>query len=92
MAETETRTPDERARVRARDYRGVLWHVVTFVIINAFFWIIDIATGGGSWAFWITIVWGIGLLFHIAWYLIDVSGSGRRYEKFLEDEHRKDAS
>lgn len=92
MARTDTRTPEERARERARDYSGLLWHLVSFAIINGFLWLIDIASGGGYWAFWITIFWGIGLLFHIAWYVIDVSRSGRRYEKFLEDERRKDAA
>ena len=87
---TDTRTPEERARQRMKDYTGVLWHAATFVIVNGFLWLLDITQGDGvNWAYWITIFWGIGLVFHIAWYLIDVSRSGRRYEKFLEDERRK---
>ena len=88
---TDTRTPEERARERMDDYTDLLWHIASFVIINGFLWVLDATQGGGiDWAFWITIFWGIGLLFHVAWYLIDVSGSGRRYERFLEDERRKD--
>jgi hypothetical protein len=83
-------TPQERARKRAKDYTGMLWHIATFLIINGFFWVLDAMQGGGiNWAYWITIFWGIGLAFHIAWYFIDVSGEGRRYAKFLEDEERK---
>lgn len=92
MAKTEPETAEDRAQRRTRDYTGVLWHMAVFVIINGFFWWIDLAGGGGlNWAYWITIFWGIALLFHIAWYLIDVSHSGSRYEKFLADERRKEA-
>lgn len=92
MAKTETDTAENRAQQRASDYTGVLWHVAVFAIINAFFWLLDIAGGGGvNWAYWITIFWGIALLFHIAWYVIDISRSGSRYEKFLADERRKDS-
>lgn len=81
---------EERARRRANDYTGMLWHLATFVIINGFLWAIDIVGGGGvEWAYWVTISWGIGLAFHVAWYFIDVSRSGRRYERMLADEQKK---
>lgn len=90
MADRKETTPEARAERRAKDFSGLLWHIATFVIINGFLWFIDIAGGGGlDWAFWVTISWGIGLAFHIAWYFIDVSRSGRRYERFLADEQRK---
>jgi Na+/melibiose symporter-like transporter len=93
MTDTETTTPEERALKRSKDFTGMLWHIATFVIINAFLWTIDILGGDGvNWAFWVTITWGIALAFHVAWYFIDVSREGRRYEKFLEDERKKDAA
>jgi 2TM domain len=82
-------TPEERAQKRAKDFTGMLWHVAAFVIINAMLWTIDLISGGRYWAFWITLFWGVGLLFHVAWYFIDVSREGRRYEKFLADEQKK---
>jgi len=88
---TDATTAEERALKRSKEFTGLLWHIATFVIINGFLWIIDILGGdGANWAFWITITWGIALAFHIAWYFIDVSREGRRYEKFLEDERKKD--
>ena len=76
MTDTQATTAERRAQRRTRDYTGMLWHIAVFVIINAAFWLFDIASGGGvTWAYWITIFWGIALLFHIAWYLIDVSRS-----------------
>lgn len=92
MARTDIETAEDRAQRRTRDYTGVLWHVAVFVIINGFFWWLDSAGGNGvNWAYWITIFWGIALLFHILWYFIDVSRSGRLYEKFLADERRLDS-
>ena len=74
---------------RTQDYTGLLWHIATFLIINIFLWTIDLIGGGGlNWAYWITLFWGIALLFHLAWYFIDVARSGARYEKFLDDERR----
>lgn len=88
---TDAKTPEQRAEERANEFTGMLWHIATFLIINGMLWAIDIIQGDGvNWAFWVTLFWGIGVLFHVAYYFIDVSRSGRRYEKFLEDERRKD--
>lgn len=83
------RSLQERAAKRAEDYTGMLWHIATFVIVNAFLWTIDLLSGGLDWAYWVTASWGIGLLFHIAYYMIDVRGQGKRYERFLEDEKKR---
>jgi hypothetical protein len=90
MTEMDSSTAQERAVKRSKDYTGMLWHIATFVIINGMLWAIDLMTGGSYWAFWITLFWGAALLFHIAWYFIDVSREGSRYEKFLADEQKKD--
>lgn len=91
MAEVTNSTPEERASKRAEDLTGVLWHLATYIIINGFLWAIDILQGGGvNWAFWVSIGWGIGLAFHIAWYVIDVAGRGRAYQRFLTEEQAKD--
>lgn len=82
-------TPEERAAKRVKEYSGLMWHIATFVIVNSFLWVIDLLNGGPEWAFWVTISWGIGLLFHIAAYTIDSRGRGKRYERFLEDERKR---
>ena len=93
MAEDYSKTPEERARARVEQFEGLMWHIAAYLIVNAFLWFIDLNGGGGlEWAYWTTIPWGIGLLFHIAAYFIEMSGSRqRRYEKALEDERRRDA-
>ncbi len=64
----------QAARARAHDMRLFYSNLASFAVINVVLFIIDVATGGGWWFYWVTIFWGIGLLFH-AW---QVFGPGRR--------------
>ena len=92
MSTPENGTPEERAAKRAKEYTDVMWHAVTYVIVNLFLWGIDITGGDGvNWAYWVTISWGVGLGFHVASYLIDDNGlKGRKYRKFLAEEREAD--
>ena len=79
-------TPEERAAKRVKDRSDLLWHVATYVIINAFLWIIVPQA-----AIWVTIGWGIGLAFHVASYFIgDVGPDNRRYQKYLAEERARE--
>jgi len=80
-------SPQERAARRAGALTGVLWHVATFLIVNAFLWFIDLRQGGLEWAYWVTVTWGIALAFHTAWYLITERGLSK-YDGALKQEHR----
>jgi len=64
-------THEEQAR-RARYLTGLMWHVGAFLIINTFFWVLDLIIGqsGIQWAFWITLFWGVALAFHVLAYLV----------------------
>ena len=94
MAKNYESTPEERARKRASDFTGLMWHAGTYVIVNAFLWILDIAGGDGvQWAYWVTIPWGIGLAFHALAYKLDDSGmEERKYRKFLAEEQNEQDS
>lgn len=78
LSTEEMSTQESSARQRAKAYADLLWHIGAFVIINAFFWILDAVTGGGiTWAFWITFFWGFALAFHaLAWMI-----QGRQLEQ-----------
>lgn len=77
MLDTEKREPEVQARKRAKYLTGLLWHAGVFVIINAFFWILDgLGAGGINWSPWITLFWGFALAFHALAYWID----GRQVE------------
>jgi hypothetical protein len=93
MTSTKLENAETRAAQRAKDYTGLLWHAVVFLLLNGGLWALDLAQGGGLWAFWVTIFTGIALVFHAAWYFIERGGrQGRRYERFLEQERRRDVS
>jgi hypothetical protein len=92
MAKANSSTPEGRARGRVKAYTDVMWHVAAFIIINAFLWFLDLRQGGADWAYWVTICWGIGLAFHIAYYLIgDAGPQNRRYRRFLAEEQNRQA-
>jgi len=83
-----TNSQEERARDRAKYRTGLMWHVGVFVVINAFFWTLDLVVGqaGLQWAYWITLFWGVALAFHIVAYLID----GRQIEDRSADKYLKE--
>lgn len=93
MASTEVQSAEARAEQRSMDFAGVLWHAVVFILLNGALWALDLAQGGGLWAFWVTIFTGIAFVFHWTWYVLERSGrQSRRYERFLEQERRRDPS
>jgi hypothetical protein len=78
MAEKQPLTPEERAAKRAKYLTGLMWHAGAFVIINAFFWLLDAwGEGGINWAYIITAAWGFALAFHALAYWVD----GRQVEE-----------
>ena len=86
MATKTNSTPEERAAKRVKNRTDVMWHVATFVIINGFLWLIVPQA-----AFWITLGWGIGLAFHLAYYIIGDDGpENRRYQKYLAEERARE--
>ena len=91
---TSSKTAEDRARERAKEYVGFMWHLATFVIINLFLWTLDWVTGNGiNFAYWVTAAWGVGLAFHAAAYFIDDSRAEERaYQRFLAAEQARDSS
>jgi hypothetical protein len=83
-------TPEERAKKRADEYVGLIWHIAAFVIVNAFLYFLDWRNDHRiGWAYWTTIPWGIGLTFHIFAYAIGDRVQERAYERFLAQEKAK---
>ena len=92
MAEELLGTPEERARKRVKDFTDIMWHVASYVIVNGFLWFIDLREGGVEWAYWVTLGWGIGLGFHVAYYFIGDEGTdNKRYQKYLEEERQRES-
>lgn len=82
-----TSTHEERARKHAEAYSALMWHVGAFIVINAFFWVLDLVDGpaGLQWAHWITILWGVPLGFHLVAYLVG-GAKERKYRELLAED------
>lgn len=93
MTKTETSTAEARARKRAKYLSGLLWHGGAFLILNVFFWALDLVGASGiQWAFWITAAWGLALAFHALAYLIDGRNlEASKAQKYLDEERRRAA-
>ena len=88
-------TSAQRAHRRARYLTGLYWHVGAFVVLNAFFWILDLLIGasGIQWAYWITLFWGLALAFHTVAYLIDGRQvEQRKVRQYLGEDQREPRS
>jgi hypothetical protein len=86
MATVTRSTPEERAAERVKNRTDLMWHVATYVIVNAFLWLIVPQA-----AFWVTLGWGLGLAFHIAHYVIGEKGTrSARYQKYLAEERARE--
>ena len=90
MTESQELSEEQLAQQRARYLTGLLWHVGVFVIINVFFWSLDLLVGvdGLQWAYWITGFWGLALLFHVLAWLIDGRQVERRRAQHYLDQER----
>jgi Na+/melibiose symporter-like transporter len=83
-------TPEERARTRAYEFVGLIWHVASYVVIVPCLFLLDWYIDRGiQWAYWAAIPWAVGLLFHIFAYIVNDRLTERAYERFLEQEKRK---
>jgi hypothetical protein len=69
-----------------KDRTDAMWHVATYVLVNAFLWSIVPRA-----AFWVTIGWGIGLVFHVAYdFMGDDGPENPRYQKYLARERARE--
>jgi len=61
-------SPEEKyqqARERVKEEKGFFIHLISYLLVNAFFILLDVFTSRGHfWFFWPMIGWGIGLGFH----------------------------
>ena len=83
-------TPEERAKKRADEYVGLLWHVASYIIVVPFLFLLDWHEDSRiDWAYWAAIPWAIGLIFHTFAYFIGDRFTERAYERFLEQEKQR---
>ncbi|MBU1118822.1 2TM domain-containing protein [Patescibacteria group bacterium] len=84
----------EWAERRARELKAFYSHLIAYVTVNVVLFIINFAIGGGWWFYWVTIFWGIALIFHAIDVLIKGKFLGKNWEekkvkKLMEEEGNK---
>lgn len=54
-----------RAKERVKEIKGFYSHLISYLIVNVALIIINLATNPEKlWFYWVTIFWGIGLIFN----------------------------
>lgn len=91
MTPTAQSDPNERALRRAKYLTGLMWHAGTYVIINAFFVLLDLLGAGGiNWSIWIVAFWGFALAFHALAYAVDGRNVEQtKAEQYAREEHQR---
>jgi hypothetical protein len=77
-----------RARKRVALKLGLYTHALVFVLVNGGLFLINSLNGGGRWAHWPLLGWGLGLFIHAVFTVIALQGDGLR-ERMVEREARK---
>lgn len=72
----------EEAKKQVEEEKGFYIHLSSYILINAFFVVLNFLTAKGNWWFyWPMLGWGIGIAFH--W--VGVFGKKRIFSKNWED-------
>jgi len=77
------------AEKRVEERMALWWHLGSYVIVNTFLVIIWAISGAGyPWFIWVMIGWGIGVVFHLMHYLLNVHAEGSR-DRMVQKEMEK---
>jgi len=77
----------QKAKRRVEEIRGFYIHLVVYVLVNAFLFLLDITTSPNVlWFYWVLLGWGIGLAVHAAY----VFGIGRWFGPDWEEKKIKE--
>lgn len=76
------------AEKRVKLKTGFIWDVTAYILVNIFLTIIWLITGGGYfWPMWPILGWGLGLAFHGASVLIELSR--RNHSDAIYEEYKR---
>jgi len=85
----------ERAKRRVAQIKGFFFHLVTYVVVIAFLFFIDVFAEddpGNWWFYWPAFGWGIAVVIHAATVYGPFLGSGwedRKIKEFMDKESKK---
>ncbi len=77
----------KKAKKRVGELRGFYEHLIAYVAVNIMLVIINLVTSPDAlWFYWVTIFWGIGVI----WHAISVFGKRGKLGKNWEDKKIKE--
>ncbi len=73
------------AKERVEMKRGLLSHIIAYIIVNGFLVLLNLKTSPHThWFIYPLLGWGIGLLFHIANTIIALNNDGQSIDREME--------
>ena len=55
----------KRAKNKVQELKGFYTHLLTYLVVNIVMIIINLVTNPNHlWFYWVTVFWGIGIIFH----------------------------
>ena len=55
----------KRAKNKVQELKGFYSHLITYLVVNVVMIIINLVTNPNHlWFYWVTVFWGIGIIFH----------------------------
>jgi len=77
----------KRAKKREGELRGFYEHLIAYVVVNIMLVIINLVTSPDTlWFYWVTVFWGIGVI----WHAISVFGKRGKLGKNWEEKKIKE--
>jgi len=73
----------KRAKQRVEELRGFYTHLVVYLTVNLILFLINLVSSPQSfWFYWVTLFWGIGILFHgLGVFVLEGKLLGREWEE-----------
>ncbi len=74
--------PYKRARKRVKELKEFYMHLSVFAAVNLTLFLINLVSSPGRWWFyWVTVFWGIGLIWHAFGVFIEDRLFGKEWEE-----------
>ncbi|EKE15276.1 MAG: putative membrane protein [uncultured bacterium] len=71
----------KQAKEQVKELKDFYSHLFSYVGVNLTLLIIDLISGPGLWFYWVSVFWGIGLLWHILSTFIFKRAIGKDWEE-----------
>lgn len=90
MEEEKKSQKYEKAEKKVKRLRAFYANLITYVVVNVILFIINWVVGGSWWFYWVTIFWGIAVIWHAVSVFSGNKLGDEWEEKKIKEEMEKD--